>query len=74
VSVRLTIKSNGCLTVCIIYSRAFNPTYPAVVYTWVYMAMERPWQMAEKTSDHLRPRSGICTEHKARMAPRIPGV
>jgi hypothetical protein len=30
------------LTVCIIYSNAFNPTYPAVVLTCVYMAIARP--------------------------------
>ena len=56
------------------YSRAFKPTKPAVVWTWVYMAMERPWQIAEKTKDHFRPTRGIWTDTRAMIAPMMPGV
>lgn len=47
------------LTVCMIYSNAFSPTYPAVVLTCVYIAIASPWQIAENTKLHLRPSSGI---------------
>ena len=60
-------------TVCMMYSSAFRPTYPAVFLTCVYMAMERPWQIAENTSDHFLPRRGICTEIRASAAPITPG-
>jgi len=61
------------LTVCIIYSSAFRPTYAAVEETCVYIAMDTPWQRAEKTSDHFRPTRGSWIEIKARRAPMIPG-